>query len=189
MTERSTWRATARAGCVAAAVLWMGVGAIWAMGAATPPPGPVALPEEGRRAPARGIAPASPPPDPLTQASAGLALTDAAEVTPDDLRYRARPVIVFADTPEDASFSAQMALLARDPATLAARDVQVIVDTDPASGSAWRTILRPRGFSLVVLDKQGMVIERRPTPWDTREIGRAIDKTPERRAEVARGGR
>ena len=36
----------------------------------------------------------------------------------------------------------------------------------------------------------GTVIDRKPFPWDTREIGRAIDKTPVRRGETrASGGR
>lgn len=191
MTGRTKRRATARAARLTAVAVWMGTGAALAMGSATPPPAPVALPDGGRAAPARGIAPgaAVPSPAPVRQAPAGLAVADAGEVAPDALRYIARAVVVFADTPEDAAFAAQMRLLERDPGTLAARDVQVIVDTDPGGASAWRAMLRPRGFSMVVLDKQGTVIERRPTPWDTREIGRAIDKTPERRAEIARAGR
>lgn len=191
MTGRTKRRATARAARLAAAAVWMGTGAALAMGSATPPPAPVALPDGGRAAPARGIAPGTTAalPAGVQGAPAGLAVAQAAEIAPDALRYNARAVVVFADTPEDAAFAAQMRLLDRDPGALAVRDVRVIVDTDPDGASAWRMMLRPRGFSMVVLDKQGNVIERRPTPWDTREIGRAIDKTPERRAEIARGGR
>ncbi|HRO14523.1 MAG TPA: DUF4174 domain-containing protein [Paracoccus sp. (in: a-proteobacteria)] len=153
------------------------------MGASTPPPGPVALPQ-GR--------PEASAPAPVAPAAVHeLEVLEAAEVTPESLLFEARPVIVFADTAADPSFVTQLALLERDPVALQARDAVVIVDTDPAAASVWRRQLRPRGFSLVVLDKQGNVIDRKPVPWDTREIGRAIDKTPERRAEMARarGGR
>ncbi len=47
-----------------------------------------------------------------------------------------------------------------------------------------RTTLRPRGFSLVIVDKDSRVMLRKPDPWDVREISRAIDKTPLRQQEV-----
>ena len=115
-----------------------------------------------------------------------LSVRDAAEVAPEDLTFTARAVIVFADTPAHAAFRSQVDLINRDPAGLAARDVVVLLDTDPANASSWRRKLRPVGFSLVILDKQGTVIDRKPFPWNSREIGRAIDKTPESRAENAR---
>lgn len=162
-----------------------------AMGDPTPPPAPIRV---ERAAPARpapipaphaadGTAPALPP-------LASLDLRTAAEVTPEALLFARRPVVVFADTPEDPSFATQLDLLARDPAALDRRRVTVITDTDPAANSVWRRRLRPRGFSLVVLDTDGAVIDRKPVPWDTREIGRAIDKTSARRNETrAPGGR
>lgn len=172
--------------------IWMAAGLTAAlagpaasMGASTPPPGPVQLPQGRPEASASAPAPAAPAP------MRELKILEAAEVAPESLLFKARPVVVFADTPADPAFVTQLALLERDPVALQARDAVVIVDTDPASPSAWRRQLRPRGFSLVVLDKQGNVIDRKPVPWDTREIGRAIDKTPERRAEMSRirGGR
>ena len=38
------------------------------------------------------------------------------------------------------------------------------------------------------LDKDGQVKQRRPLPWDVREISRAIDKLPLRRQEIGRAG-
>ncbi|MFZ5750159.1 MAG: DUF4174 domain-containing protein [Pseudomonadota bacterium] len=94
----------------------------------------------------------------------------------DALRWHARPVIVFADTPEDPAFVEQMALLAARWPELAARGVVVITDTDPAAQGAIRQQLRPRGFALVVIDRDGRVAQRKPFPWDVRELGRAIDR-------------
>ncbi len=147
------------------------------MGSGTPPPPPVALPR-------------LPPPDRIitVPVTPELMILQAADVTPEQFLFTARPVVVFADTAADAAFARQIELLQADPRTLALRDVVVIVDTDPAARSPWRLKLRPRGFSLVILDKQGAVVERKPAPWDAREIGRAIDKTPERRDETLRAG-
>jgi hypothetical protein len=94
-----------------------------------------------------------------------------------------RPVVVFADSPEDPAYETQMRLLASDPAALEERDVVVLTDTDPAAKSAIRQKLRPRGFSLVIVDKDGEAKLRKPLPWDVREISRAIDKFPLRRQE------
>ena len=100
-----------------------------------------------------------------------------------DLLYFKRPVIVFADSPADPAFIRQLDLLSRDPDALAVRDVIVITDTDPATPSAIRLKLRPRGFALVLIDKDGKTTLRKPLPWDVREITRAIDKFPSRREE------
>jgi hypothetical protein len=64
------------------------------------------------------------------------------------------------------------------------RDVVIITDTDPAARSAVRTQLRPRGFMLAVIDKDGQVKQRKPLPWSVREISRAIDKMPTRQQEI-----
>lgn len=109
---------------------------------------------------------------------------DAAGVTLGDLRWQKRPVVVFADTPADPAFIEQMRFLEARWPELAERDAVVITDTDPAAGSDARTRLRPRGFMLVLIDKDGTVAQRKPFPWDVREISRAIDKTPMRREEL-----
>jgi hypothetical protein len=106
------------------------------------------------------------------------------EVTLEEFAWAARPLVVFADSPNDPAFQRQMRLLAARPDALAERDVVVIVDTDPAAQSNVRLALRPRGFALVILGKEGEVIQRKPSPWDVREIGRAIDRTPLREQEL-----
>jgi Domain of unknown function (DUF4174) len=108
----------------------------------------------------------------------------AADVVLADLLYVNRAVIVFADSPQDPNFVRQMELLAPDQGDLALRDTLVIVDTDPAVVTDVRRTFRPRGFSLVLMEKDGKAMVRKPLPWDLREITHAIDKSPLRRQEV-----
>jgi len=112
---------------------------------------------------------------------------DGTEVTLDEFRWIARPVVVFADTPADPRFRQQMEYLTSRPDALALRDVVIIVDTDPAARSEIRTSLRPRGFMLAILAKDGTVVARKPLPWDVREITRSIDKLPLRQQEIRDG--
>lgn len=107
----------------------------------------------------------------------------AAQLVEADLLYLRRPVIVFADSPNDPAFIRQMELLPRYYAELALRDVILITDTDPANPSALRKKLHPRGFSLVLMDKDWKTALRKPLPWDGREIVNSIDKMPIARAE------
>ncbi|WP_375282177.1 DUF4174 domain-containing protein [Pseudooctadecabacter sp.] len=109
---------------------------------------------------------------------------DAQGVTLTDLEWLARPVIVFADSPNDPRFRQQLELLAERPDDLAERDVIILTDTDPDARSDLRTQLRPRGFMLVIMGKDGQVELRKPAPWDVREITRTIDKMPLRRQEI-----
>ncbi|PYE85473.1 uncharacterized protein DUF4174 [Pseudoroseicyclus aestuarii] len=108
----------------------------------------------------------------------------AGDVALSDLLYLARPVVVFADTPRDPAFSQQMALLQDRIEDLAVRDVIVLVDTDPGAESALREVLRPRGFALTLIDKDGRIAQRKPSPWSVREITHAIDKMPLRQQEI-----
>ena len=64
------------------------------------------------------------------------------------------------------------------------RDVVVLTDTDPAAQSPLRLRMRPRGFMLVLVDKEGQIELRKPFPWDVREITRSIDKMPLRQREI-----
>ncbi len=108
----------------------------------------------------------------------------ASDVSFDAQLYVKRPVVVFADSPNDPNFTRQMELLARAYGDLDERDVVLVTDTDPAARSEWRLKLRPRGFSLVIMDKDLRPVVRKPLPWDVREITAAIDKMPLRRTEI-----
>jgi hypothetical protein len=95
-----------------------------------------------------------------------------------------RPIVVFADNPADPRFIEQMDLLSKELDALALRDVVVLTDTDPGAKSAVRTKLRPRGFAMVLVGKDGTVNLRKPRPWTVRELSRAIDKMPDRQREI-----
>jgi len=110
---------------------------------------------------------------------------DGAEVDLTELQWTLRPVVLFADTPNDPRFRQQFDLLMADIDRLIERDVIIITDTDPESMSSVRTTLRPRGYMLALLDKDGRVALRKPEPWSVRELSRSIDKMPLRQQEIA----
>jgi len=95
-----------------------------------------------------------------------------------------RPVIVFADTPADPRFGEQIERFRSEMEMLLDRDVVVLTDTDPAALSSIRTALRPRGFQMVLVGKDGTVKLRKPFPYSVRELTRTIDKMPMRQREI-----
>ncbi|WP_319826248.1 DUF4174 domain-containing protein [Thalassovita sp.] len=113
-----------------------------------------------------------------------LSIVDGAETTLDQFLWTARPIVVFADSPADPRFIEQLRFLSTDPDGLLLRDVVVLIDTSPKQKSALRETLRPRGFMLVLIDKDGQVKLRKPAPWTVREITRSIDKWPTRQQEL-----
>ncbi|WP_299838454.1 DUF4174 domain-containing protein [uncultured Paracoccus sp.] len=149
-----------------------------------------ALPEAAEVAPeAQPEAQPEPAPEVVAEPVAPeLVIMDAAQATPEEFLWQRRPVVVFADTPQDPAFVEQMNAITARAALLAERDVVVITDTAPDARTVWRNTLHPRGFSLVLMDKDGQVKLRKPLPWSGREIGRAIDKFPLRRQEIGRAG-
>lgn len=122
--------------------------------------------------------------DPTGDTPPAFGPVPASEVVEAELLFLRRPVIVFADSPADPAFVRQMELLTRHYAQFEARDVILITDTDPANPSDLRRKLRPRGFSLVLMDKDWKPSIRKPLPWDGREIINSIDKMPIARSEA-----
>ena len=108
----------------------------------------------------------------------------AADVALDDFLWAARPVVVFADTDRNPEFQRQIELLQADLDGLAERDVVIITDAMPDPMSDIRRELRPRGFMLVLMGKDGVVELRKPSPWSVRELSRSIDKMPLRQQEI-----
>jgi len=143
--------------------------------AALAAPVPLLAQEDGQSAVARWQA------DPTT-------IFDATEVDLDEFLWIARPVVVFGDAPQQPAFQDQMDLIARRIDDLARRDVVVVTDSDPDAGSEIRTALRPRGFQMTLIGKDGEVKLRKPSPWSVREISRSIDKMPMRQREIRDGG-
>lgn len=109
---------------------------------------------------------------------------EAVDVTLDDFRWIARLLVVFADDPAVPAFQEQVDLLMSRLDDLIARDVVVITDSDPEAMSDIRRQLRPRGFMLALIGKDGTVALRKPFPWNVREITRSIDKMPLRQQEL-----
>lgn len=108
----------------------------------------------------------------------------ATDVTLEQFLWVKRPLVVFADTPNDPNFQRQMQRINAELGPLQDREVVVITDTDPSANSSVRQRLRPRGFSLVLMDMDGEVKRRVPSPWHVREITHAIDRFPLRREEM-----
>lgn len=101
-----------------------------------------------------------------------------------EFRWKKRPVMVFADSADDPAFVEQLALLHARSEELIERDVVVLTDTDPDARHPLRLMMRPRGFMLVLVGKDGGNRLRKPFPWDVREISRSIDKMPMRQREI-----
>lgn len=114
----------------------------------------------------------------------GLRILDAAEADLDGFLWQARILAVMADSPNDPAFVQQMRYIAAGEDRLIDRDVVVITDTAPRGGSALRQRLRPRGFMLAIIEKDGAIAQRRPAPRDMREIAAIIDRFPLRRQEM-----
>jgi hypothetical protein len=109
---------------------------------------------------------------------------EAAQPALEDLLWVARPLVIFADTPDDPRFVQQLTLLEERLPELEERDVVILTDTDPAARGPLRQELRPRGFGVVLIDKDGVVAQRHPTPVSAREIINLIDRMPSRRQET-----
>lgn len=109
---------------------------------------------------------------------------DPDQVDLEELVWSARAIVVFANTPDDPLYLQQLSMLIEGTDLLTDRDVIIIADgnIDPPSGL--REQLRPRGFALVLIDKDGRVALRKPLPWSVRELTRVIDKTSLRQQEV-----
>lgn len=108
----------------------------------------------------------------------------AQDVTLSDFLWIKRPVVVFAESPADPRYVQQMQFLLDELEALDARDVVIITDTNPDARSSVRIKLRPRGFMLALIGKDGQVEQRKPLPWSVRELSRAIDKMPLRQQEI-----
>ena len=109
---------------------------------------------------------------------------DAPGVTLAEFLWIKRPVLIFADSPNDPNFRRQIELIEADEGEVSEYDVVVIADANPGARSFLRQKFPPRRFGLILLDKDGEVKIRKPLPWDVREITHAIAKFPLTRQEM-----
>jgi len=108
----------------------------------------------------------------------------AIDVNLNDFLWKKRPVVVFADNENDPRYRDQVQFLQEQQQEMIKRDVVVVVDANPEDNSDLREKLRPRGFMMVLIDKDGGVVLRKPFPWNVRELSRAIDSLPLRQLEI-----
>lgn len=110
--------------------------------------------------------------------------SDAEEPNLEYLKWVARPIVIFADSEADPRLAQQLGWLERDRAELEERDVVILVDTDVSGQSALRQRLRPRDFTFILIDKDGEIKYRKPSPVKAGEIIRLIDRFPSRQLEL-----
>lgn len=141
-----------------------------------------ALPWMGAAQQIAGMGPEAPP-DGAPEV-AQLRILEATGLDPAAFLWTARILAVMANSPNDPAFIQQMREIAAGADRLVERDVVVITDTDHGANSPLRRMLRPRGFMLAIIEKDGAIAQRRPAPRDAREIAAIIDRFPLRRQEM-----
>lgn len=99
-------------------------------------------------------------------------------------RWQARPVLIFAPSPEDPSYRAATAQLAALRDGLAERDIVVLVDTDPDAGGALRDRLGAEGFEMLLVGKDGGVKMRAGEVIAPETLFTTIDRMPMRQREM-----
>ena len=119
--------------------------------------------------------------------AAGLGLPAAATATDarlDALRWKARPVVVLSDKPDDPSVSRQLAALdgARDG--VSERDIQVLRESGPRGALRRRLGVTAPGFAVVLVGKDGGVKAVWREPVNPKQIFTIIDRMPMRRDEM-----
>tara|TARA_R110002124_G_scaffold106467_4_gene258263 strand:- start:4355 stop:4834 length:480 start_codon:yes stop_codon:yes gene_type:complete len=144
---------------------------------------PVAAQEQAGPAPGTTAQTLGVPDTAMAELEPALQILDAAGIDPEEFLWDRRIVAVMANSPRDPAFIRQMEDIREQQADLLERDVVVLFDADRNSGSLLRQMLRPRGFMLAIIEKDGQIKQRRPSPRDVREISAAIDHFPLRRQE------
>ena len=114
----------------------------------------------------------------------GLVVMDGSEAQLDSFLWEKRLILLFANTPNDPAFQQQLESILERAEEFVERDVVVITDTDPDANSDARRRLRPRGYMMAIIDKDGEVKQRRPAPRSARELMAVIDRFPLRRQEM-----
>lgn len=90
----------------------------------------------------------------------------------------AKLIVIFADAPDDADFIEQIDSLRSRADDLAERDVVLLTDTSPSENGPLRQALRPRGFSMVLINSTGTLTQRRRNVTDIQRLIRQIDEMP-----------
>lgn len=100
-------------------------------------------------------------------------------------RWNARPVVIFALSPEDPDYTQAMAGLQQAEAGLAERDVVVLTDTDPGAKGLYRARIAPEGFTMLLIGKDGRIKLQSRTVLSVDQLFASIDRMPMRLREMA----
>ena len=112
---------------------------------------------------------------------------EAAEVDLADFRWEARPVVVMAQSADDADYRRQMEIFASAAPEVADRDMLILTDTDPEAGGTLRDKLGPQGFGVYLIGKDGGVKFSSGAPVEMTRFREIIDAMPMRRREMRAG--
>ena len=153
---------------------------VWAQGAALAADGQA----EAAEADAMEALPEAVEAEAVDEVVEGLVVIDGSEAQLDSFLWEKRLILLFANTPNDPAFQQQLDAILERADEFVERDVVVITDTDPAANSDARRRLRPRGYMMAIIDKDGEVKQRRPAPRSARELMAVIDRFPLRRREM-----
>ncbi|WP_343553923.1 DUF4174 domain-containing protein [Pantoea sp.] len=97
-------------------------------------------------------------------------------------QWNMRPLVIFAPSKTDANYISQMAMLRNNADQLADRDIVVLSDTTPAENGVLRSQLKPEGFAVVLVGKDGGIKLRETTPLSSEVLLSTIDQMPMRKA-------
>ena len=107
-------------------------------------------------------------------------------------KWQKRLVLLYAPTADNAEFKAQQALLAKDPAALQERDIQVLkLEADQLSAADKQYLqqqlkVAPDQFAVLLLGKDGGVKLRQTEALTTQQLFGTIDTMPMRQQEMGR---
>lgn len=107
-----------------------------------------------------------------------------AEKTLASLKWKARPVVVLSDRRDDPRIAKQLSSLDAAKPALAERDIQLLEETEPDGALHRQLGAAKRGFSVVLVGKDGGVKRVWRDLVDPRRIFEAIDQMPMRREEM-----
>lgn len=139
-----------------------------------------------------------PPPEPKLPEDTDPALFAFVDAPYEGEQRQTRPVMIYADTPQNADALEQLAVLGSAGDLLDDREVIVVEiygdgvsryrgePLSPASAKSWHDRYRAGrwDFEVVLIDKDGGVRLRKPRVVTAQELADTIDATPLRRQEV-----
>ncbi|ORM65384.1 hypothetical protein PRCB_22655 [Pantoea rodasii] len=98
-------------------------------------------------------------------------------------RWHNRPVVIFAPSKQDSRYQQQITLLESQKTALTERDIIVLSDTSPGDKGQLRSQLKPKGFEVVLVGKDGGMKLRETTPLSAEVLLSTIDNMPMRKTE------